>query len=155
MGYIYKYNLQEKELANAAFTRLIEKYPDDILAVFAKNELDSSKAGISLPKKIVVENSEEPILPEKFSLSQNYPNPFNAETVIKYDLPQSAHVILEIYNIMGQKVRSLVNEQQPAGQYRIHWDSKDDLRRTALSGIYILKIKTNQYEDTRKMIIIR
>lgn len=64
MGYIYKYNLQEKELANAAFTRLIEKYPDDILAVFAKNELDSSKAGISLPKKIVVENSEEPILPE-------------------------------------------------------------------------------------------
>ena len=155
MGYIYKYNLQEKELANAAFTRLIEKYPNDILAVFAKNELDSSKIVISLLKNIAEENIVKPMLPEKFSLSQNYPNPFNAETVIEYDLPQSVHVILEIYNIMGQKVRFMVNEQQPAGQYRIHWDSKDDFGRTVLSGIYILKIKADQYEDTKKMIIIR
>ena len=105
---------------------------------------------------MVCENTtREQVIPENYALFQNYPNPFNAETAIKYDLPQSAHVILEIYNIMGQKVRSLVNEQQPAGQYRIHWDSKDDFGRTALSGIYMLKIKADQYEDTRKMIIIR
>lgn len=154
MGYIHKYNLKNKQQANAAFSQLIASYPEDILAVFAENELDSSSTGMLLSKKTPEKSVEETQIPEAFSLAQNYPNPFNAGTVITYKLPQSVHVTLEIYNVMGQKVRTLVDEQQAAGQYHVNWDSRNDEGQLVLSGIYVYKIIAGGFKNTRKMIII-
>lgn len=90
-----------------------------------------------------------------YYLAQNYPNPFNAETVITYKLPVSEHVRLEIFNIMGQKVRTLVDEHQSAGQHHINWDGKNDEEQGVLSGIHIYKITVGGLKKAKKMTVLR
>jgi len=92
---------------------------------------------------------------DDYYLAQNYPNPFNAETVITYKLPVSEHVRLEIFNIMGQKVRTLVNELHSAGQYLINWDGENDEGHYILSGIYIYKITAGGFKEVKKMTVLR
>ena len=87
---------------------------------------------------------------QEYQLLQNYPNPFNPSTTIEYILPQEANVSLEIYNIIGQKIVTLVNERQSAGHKKITWDAG-----SVASGIYLYKLKTEKYEETRKMFLIR
>jgi hypothetical protein len=94
-------------------------------------------------------------LPAEFNLAQNYPNPFNPETVIRYELPQTTAVRLSIYSILGQKVRTLLNEKKPAGIYRIKWDGKNDRGVDAAAGIYILQFKSPQFTQVKKMLLIR
>lgn len=91
-----------------------------------------------------------PILPKAFALSQNYPNPFNATTHIKYALPRDCWVRLEVYNILGQKVASLVNEHQKAGYKLARWDAS-----SFASGIYFYRLKAGDFTKTRKMVLIR
>lgn len=100
---------------------------------------------------------EEPVVevPQTFELSQNYPNPFNPTTTIEYQLPKSSEVSLKIYNLIGQKVRNLIDEKQIAGEYSIIWDGKDDIGQQVASGIYMYKIHTQDFVKTKKMIIIR
>lgn len=92
-------------------------------------------------------------IPKEFSIAQNFPNPFNPSTTIEYTLPHDAPVSLTIYNILGQKVRTLVNEHQPAGYKRIVWDSKDDEGCEVASGIYFYKIKAGEFTKSKKMMI--
>ena len=94
-------------------------------------------------------------IPDKFCLYQNYPNPFNPTTTIKYALPQTAQVELTIYNTLGQKVRTLVQQQQPAGQYQVQWDGRDDMGRTAGSGVYYYKLTAGNYVQMKKMVLIK
>jgi hypothetical protein len=88
--------------------------------------------------------------PSEFSLSQNYPNPFNAQTTISYSLSQAGPVNLTIYNIMGQKVATLFDGVQTAGEYRVIWDAFD-----ATSGIYFCQLSTSNRRDIRKLILLR
>jgi len=82
------------------------------------------------------------LLPEKFDMHQNYPNPFNSETIIKYDLPEPSEVKLEVYNIMGQLVATLMDGIQSAGYKSVKWNgSIGDSKASIASGIYIYKIK--------------
>ncbi len=104
---------------------------------------------------VVVSSKSKTLLPETFSLSQNYPNPFNPQTVIKYTLPEDCHVELILYNILGQKVKTLVNEYQSAGYRMIHWNGKDDKGNEIASGVLFYKIKTPKYSETKKMILLR
>ncbi len=92
---------------------------------------------------------------ESFSLGQNYPNPFNPVTTIQYDLPVASFVKLEIFNIRGELIRSLVNSERPAGEYRVLWDGKNDDGVRVSSGLYFYKIETNSFTKTRKMIFTR
>jgi hypothetical protein len=93
--------------------------------------------------------------PETFELFQNQPNPFNPETQIRYDLPVSGHVRLAIYNILGQKVRILVDEIQDAGHKSVIWDGRDDGGRDVASGIYFYKIEMENFEKTKKMVLLK
>jgi len=94
-------------------------------------------------------------IPKTHQLFQNYPNPFNPETQIKYDLPVSGHVELTIYNILGQKVKVLVDEIQDAGHKSVMWDGKDDEGREVASGIYFYKITAESFKKTKKMVLLK
>lgn len=93
--------------------------------------------------------------PTSFELYQNHPNPFNPETQIKYDLPVSGFVNLTIYNVLGQKVKTLVDEFQEVGRKSVIWDGRDDGGHQVASGIYFYKIKAENFDKTRKMILIK
>ena len=111
-----------------------------------------SSGGESSTKPAVLKTEDTPLV---FSLSQNAPNPFNPETIISYSLPQSEQVKLVIYNVLGQEIRTLVNAFQPAGRYRVVWNSKDDFGRSVSSGIYFYQITAGEFLDTRKMLILK
>jgi hypothetical protein len=86
------------------------------------------------------EEVDQAELPKEFGLRQNYPNPFNPATVIEYALPKASEVKIQIYNILGQKVRNLVDEPQEPGYKMIHWDGKDDSGKEVSSGVYFYRV---------------
>jgi flagellar assembly factor FliW len=88
--------------------------------------------------------------PDNFSLNQNYPNPFNPSTSIEFQLPKESFVTLKIYNILGVEIATLVNEQKPAGVHKINFDASG-----LTSGLYIYKISTGNFEQTRKMLLLK
>ena len=88
-------------------------------------------------------------------LHQNYPNPFNPTTTIAYNLASDGPVTLEVYNIKGQKVTTLVNKQQSAGSHTIVWDGKDDSGRAVSSGVYHYRLRTNNNYVSRKMLLMK
>jgi hypothetical protein len=88
-------------------------------------------------------------------LLQNYPNPFNSNTTISYNLKEPGEVIISIYNVRGQLIKKLVNGQQSIGRHSVVWDGKDENRETVSSGIYLYEIKSDRFEDTGKMILLK
>jgi hypothetical protein len=101
-----------------------------------------------------VEN-EKPVAPADFELSQNYPNPFNPETNIAYNINKKADVSLVIYNMLGQKVRTLVNESKTAGSHNITWNGKNENGIQVPSGIYFYQLKTNAQTAMEKMVMVK
>jgi hypothetical protein len=89
-------------------------------------------------------------IPKEYNLSQNFPNPFNPKTIINYELPITNFVELTIYNLLGQKVITLINEHQNAGYHQIEWEASD-----FASGIYYYKINAGDFQDVKKMILLR
>ncbi|MFA3783318.1 T9SS type A sorting domain-containing protein [Melioribacteraceae bacterium 4301-Me] len=90
------------------------------------------------------------IIPSKFLLSQNYPNPFNPTTTINFNLPVSSHVKLDVFDILGRYVTTLVNEEKAAGSYTVKFDANG-----LANGIYIYRIKANNYIDSKKMLLLK
>jgi hypothetical protein len=93
--------------------------------------------------------------PTEFGLRQNYPNPFNPVTTIQYALPKASEVKIEIYNILGQRVRILVDEHQDPGYKMIHWDGKDDRGDEVSSGIYLYRIQAGDFVKCKKMTLLK
>ncbi len=91
----------------------------------------------------------------EFVLSQNYPNPFNQETVIRFELPVSAFVELAVYNILGQRVRSLVADRLPAGSHSASWDGTYDNGSSVPSGIYFYRLQTDRMSAVKKMVLLK
>jgi hypothetical protein len=95
-------------------------------------------------------------VPHVFDLAQNYPNPFNPATVIKYSVARKTHVNIAIYNILGQNVVTLVNEEKDAGAvHEVVWDGNDNNGEQVASGIYFYKMHTTEFVETRKMALMR
>ncbi|RLD15942.1 hypothetical protein DRI50_03050 [candidate division KSB1 bacterium] len=95
-------------------------------------------------------------LPTRFELKQNYPNPFNPTTMISFTLPQAAHVTLTVYDVLGQKVRTLIdNKLATAGTHFQKWNGKDDFGHKVASGIYFYKIKAGNFSAIRKMVLMK
>jgi hypothetical protein len=88
-------------------------------------------------------------------LFQNHPNPFNSNTTISYNLKEPGEVIISIYNVRGQLIKKLVNGQQSIGRHSVVWDGKDENGETVSSGIYLYEIKSDRFEDTGKMILLK
>jgi hypothetical protein len=103
-----------------------------------------------------VENqTEEELSPPGFLLSNNYPNPFNPETRISYYIPRASHVRLEVFNILGRKIRTLQDEDQMAGNNEVTWDGRDDEGNEVASGIYLYKLEAGDLSQSKKMVLIR
>jgi hypothetical protein len=92
---------------------------------------------------------------ERFRLEQNYPNPFNPATQIEYELPASTEVTLKVYNLLGQEVKTLVNEIQGKGVYTVEWDGTNHTGADVAGGIYFYRLISDTFVQTRKMILIR
>ena len=99
---------------------------------------------------LVSENEPEETIPTKYSLSQNYPNPFNPTTTIQYDLPQDSHVKLNVYDILGRIVLTLVDQEKRAGTYKFTYNYSQ-----LSSGIYFYRIFTDKYQSTKKMLLLK
>ncbi len=98
---------------------------------------------------------ETGIQPNAFVLEQNYPNPFNPSTTIQYQVPHEAVVRLEIFNVLGQRVRQLVNERRSPGVYTVVWDGKSDQGIEVASGIYFYRLHSGSLMETKRMLLIR
>jgi hypothetical protein len=94
-------------------------------------------------------------LPEAFSLSQNYPNPFNPATNIRFNLSQTQSVTLAIFNILGEKVKTLIDSRLPAGEHAVKWDGTDSEGHLMPTGIYFYRLKADESTETRKMIFVK
>jgi hypothetical protein len=105
----------------------------------------------------IKEETAEEGKPEDFSLLDNYPNPFNPETRISYTIGTSgfSHVRLQIFNVLGQKVKTLVDEWQAPGAHEVTWDGKNESGGNAASGIYLYRLEADQFKQTKKMVLIR
>lgn len=94
-------------------------------------------------------------VPKSYSLAQNYPNPFNPSTEISFDLPKASQVELSIFNVLGQEVRSLVNQSMEAGSHKIMWDGRDGSGSQVSSGVYFYRLAAGSYSQTKKMMLLK
>lgn len=91
---------------------------------------------------------------DKFSLSANHPNPFNSQTMFRVTLPRKCHVTIEIYNILGQRIKTVLDFEMPAGNQFIRWDGKDDAGQTVSTGIYFYRIRAGKFFGVHKMLFL-
>lgn len=94
-------------------------------------------------------------LPQKLHLMQNYPNPFNPSTTIEFDIDQPQRVNLEIYDMTGRKVKTIMERRMPAGRHELQWDGTDDRGRRVASGQYFYKLQSDKERDVKKMLLIK
>jgi hypothetical protein len=102
-----------------------------------------------------LEISDSDIIPETFALYANYPNPFNPTTTISYDLPKRSQVTLDIYDILGKQIKTLVNQSQDVGNKIAVWDGTDNLGRQVSAGVYLYQIQAGEFSQTRKMLLLK
>ena len=107
------------------------------------------------PSGILDDPASEGDLPSLVALRQNSPNPFNAATQIEYSLDKDGVVQLSVYNILGQRVTTLVDGFQPGGLHTVHWDGRDQHGTATPSGIYFARMTTTDVMMTRKMVLLR
>jgi len=112
--------------------------------------------GIKNTNFITKVKKQNDVIPTSFSLSQNYPNPFNPETRIQYSVVNAQHVVLKVYDVLGNEVAVLVNEEQPAGTYQISFNQQQTTNHQQLSsGIYFYQLHAGDFVQTKKMILLR
>ena len=95
-----------------------------------------------------------PALPAQFALGPNYPNPFNPSTIIPYQIPTATHVRLEVFNVLGQRIATLVNREQSAGAHTAQWDATDAAGRAVGAGVYIYRLSSGGATVSRRMVLI-
>lgn len=94
-------------------------------------------------------------LPNSYSISQNYPNPFNLSTTIRYTLPARSQVTISIYNVMGQKVSTIIDETKSAGSHTVYWEGTDFAGRVVSSGVYFYRLQAGDFIESKRMMLIK
>ncbi|RMI05045.1 MAG: T9SS C-terminal target domain-containing protein, partial [Calditrichaeota bacterium] len=103
----------------------------------------------------VVGIGDEELATETFHLNQNYPNPFNPETQIEFSIPKAEMVSLKVYDVLGREIQTLVKGRLTPGKYQIRWDGRDQHGQPVASGVYFYRLKTRDFAQIRKMILLR
>jgi hypothetical protein len=135
---------------------LLNKYPAfQGLAGQAYNQADGGYCFRIWDPAQGVDDGSQPNLPKEFALGQNYPNPFNPTTNVKYDVPRRSSVKLTVYNVLGQRVKTLVDEVKNPGSYSIGWDGSTDGGSSVSSGIYFYKMEAGSFVQTKKMVLMK
>jgi hypothetical protein len=154
-----------------SFQADLSTFADSALTIFASGFLDPTlnqngpELGLflaeangqvtELPIIIIGIEPGSDLITVDYALHQNYPNPFNPSTIIKYDLKETSSVRIDVYNLLGQKVRALVSGIQEAGYREVAWDGRNDSGVAVASGIYIYRIEAGDFVQTRKMILMK
>ena len=94
-------------------------------------------------------------IPKEYILNQNYPNPFNPVTTLRYDLPEQSDVTITIYNMLGRKVKTLVNSTQDAGFKSVIWDATNYQGNPVSAGVYLYQIQAGEFVQTKKMVLLK
>ncbi len=136
--------------------------PWDALGVAAVGDMayiadHSSLIAMRIPDPTSIEEppTRGELLPNWYQLHQNYPNPFNPSTVISYEIPRSSFTTMAVYNIMGQEVRTLINERQSSGHHTVTWDGRDSHGNPVASGVYFYRLTTSDVSHTKKMLLLK
>lgn len=116
---------------------------------------DNIYCGIVVYLPTDVDDGNNVIVPEAYSLAQNYPNPFNPSTEIQFVLPRNTDIKLAVYNMLGQHVKTLADGILSAGEHRVTWDATDERNNRVASGIYFYRLETSEYTALRKMILLK
>jgi flagellar hook assembly protein FlgD len=95
------------------------------------------------------------MIPEDYNLFQNYPNPFNPVTQITYSIPQQSYIVLEIFDLTGAHMKTLVDGKQNSGMQTVQWDGTDKNGILVGTGVYLYRINSNSFSQTRKMVLIK
>ncbi|MBT3602410.1 MAG: T9SS type A sorting domain-containing protein [Candidatus Latescibacteria bacterium] len=123
--------------------------PIEIVAAWLSAE-DGQLIPLRLPATYVLEKP-----PQTFRLMKNVPNPFNPATTIAFELPEAADVDVAVYNLVGQRLRTLIKEHKAPGRYQVVWDGKDDADRDVSSGVYFYRYRAGDFWATRRMLLVR
>ena len=107
------------------------------------------------PQVLDAEESSLSVIPENFTLYQNYPNPFNPNTTINLNIPTRTYVKLSVYNMLGQEIVRLLDKEMNAGMHTIKWDGKDKSGTEVATGIYLYRLVTDDYVDSKSMLILK
>ncbi len=118
------------------------------------NEVNN--VNVTLSSDLTTDTTSEKIgAPTEYTLSQNYPNPFNPTTLIEYRVPESAHITLQIFNIQGQLIKTLVDEQQQANVHNVEWNGTDLNGEVVPSGVYFYQIQANDFTDIKSLVFMK
>ncbi|RPI16577.1 MAG: T9SS C-terminal target domain-containing protein [Ignavibacteriae bacterium] len=128
---------------------VIIKWPSGVIDKYTNVGVNQFVTAIEGQGMVEAKNISSQI-PGKFMLNQNYPNPFNPKTIINYQLPMSSDVKLKIYDVVGREVDVLINQKQNAGTYEVEWNASN-----YPGGVYFYKIFTNDFSETKKMVLIK
>jgi len=118
-------------------------------------EADNAPFTIEIDGANALRTYLEGLLPDEFSLRQNYPNPFNPITTLRYDLPENSYVNVTVYDMLGRKVKTLINQTQDAGYRSVIWDATNDYGKPISAGIYLYQIQAGGYTSTKKMVLLK
>ncbi|MFQ5603534.1 MAG: DNRLRE domain-containing protein [bacterium] len=156
LGYLKKEH-SAVEIKGALFELPLRILNEELLAeaVQISEARFASKDNQPLPVRGVEESAQASPIPLEFQLQQNYPNPFNLSTRIDFTLPAKSKVLLQIFNLKGQKVRTLLKQEKPAGQHKITWDGRDDRGLIAASGVYVYRLQAGKLKKTKMMTLIK
>lgn len=130
----------------------VNEYFYQVTAVYDKGESEPSNEAKVTVTRIDENNYANP---GDFTLYQNHPNPFNMTTFIRFDLPRSTYVKIDVFNMLGQKIRSLMNEQKQSGSYNVSWNGINDSGEFAGSGIFIYRIQADGFTASKKLLLLK
>jgi hypothetical protein len=153
------FQLGNHPLGYATDTLFVDKPPKVKVDYYYKITAVDFSGNESKPSNEVgmlrVSVTDNPTTPLSFTLGQNYPNPFNPSTTILYELPRDGQVEVAIFNLLGEQIRTLTNQRQAAGQYRILWDGRNENGKSVPSGVYLYRLRAGEFVQTRKMILMQ
>ncbi|MBC8182359.1 right-handed parallel beta-helix repeat-containing protein [candidate division KSB1 bacterium] len=155
LAMIYYYEFQDYKAARETMDTFVEKFPDDIRSFDIKNLDFLFDYTPDLPKQDPGTIKEPIQVIDNYVLEQNYPNPFNPETEICFQLPEDVNVTLSIYNMLGQRVCTLIDKQMQTGYHSIKWDGRNDFRTMVASGVYLYVIHAGKFYNVKKMVLMQ